>query len=941
MHLQDVILKTHLEVQGFCTVRWLSRGDAVNRFCDVLPVLMWMWTKEKDGMEKLATSFKFHYMLYLLADVLQLLNGLNLAFQKQTVDITEVKNHVDKVKTKLSQYYVEPSASYGPNTSRLNKFLAAHGSKDKRKMELKGVGGDGKPAKAEIELHEDIIDPENPGGGCDLEACVDLARRFAQRLIKALGKRMADLRHFDGVGFFTPDKYPFRAGEQDTWLQHHLTELLDMFKNQLPALSVPRLRPRPCLLPPCAALISLHSARPVLAGSQQRKDIRRRTLHSPHSPTPSPLFPTLSPLSALLHPIPSIPSLSSLPCIPPSHSLSHPFHPSPSAPAAPSLTPAALRTPPGAGRCDAGGDAVPDVSSMCDVSLLHCRWRREGEQVGDVWRGGGVVVREAERESGGAGSDGDDDGSNGASSSGDCCERHGDSDADSDADSHGGDSGGSAGRDGGAGGARDWEDVLTARKLLNPTQVITRIAPLLSRPSSFPLPPTAAAAAAAAANSPAGTAGTPMPAGTAAATAAGAVDSIESLEARCLALRLIGCLAPLAADVAHVQELVVRAAMEAEGQQEPPVLPSLVSRFPPLPQPGPSLSTLPCLTPSSITLSSLLASRPLPFLPSHPNLHAAILHSKSSLSLPLHPSFPLQLSSHPNLHAALLAATFLRVVSAPFILNPPSFPPFYVSFPFIPLSLLPILLSLVFLPLSPNSPTLSSIQLSSFSSSSPPSLYCSTTLPPNPPSPYTRTPHPPLQQRHAALFALTFLCDVSPPFALHTLPLLLSLALPASPPPPLPLCLTRHLHRFSHLPLPQHTKQPGVKRNVLMSQAEADEHMAVKLQQQQQQSDRFPAAQASVQPHSVHPQLFHHSLFPQALPPLALHMTPLTNSSLLPRVSRPLVRWRGDEEGEEGVRVRVAAVVVKCLAGHEETAVRRVAWQVRVGSGGNGGGEGW
>ncbi|CAI5532006.1 unnamed protein product [Closterium sp. Naga37s-1] len=181
-----------------------------------------------------AHSFKFHYMLYLLADVLQLLNGLNLAFQKQTVDITEVKNHVDKVKTKLSQYYVEPSASYGPNTSRLNKFLAAHGSKDKRKMELKGVGGDGKPAKAEIELHEDIIDPENPGGGCDLEACVDLARRFAQRLIKALGKRMADLRHFDGVGFFTPDKYPFRAGEQDTWLQHHLTELLDMFKNQLP-----------------------------------------------------------------------------------------------------------------------------------------------------------------------------------------------------------------------------------------------------------------------------------------------------------------------------------------------------------------------------------------------------------------------------------------------------------------------------------------------------------------------------------------------------------------------------------------------------------------------------------------------------------------------------------------------------------------------------------
>ncbi|CAI5477608.1 unnamed protein product [Closterium sp. Yama58-4] len=76
----------------------------------------------------------------------------------------QVKNHVDKVKTKLSQYYVEPGASNGPNTSRLNKFLAAHGSKDKRKLELKGVDENGKPAKAEIVLHEDIIDPENPGG---------------------------------------------------------------------------------------------------------------------------------------------------------------------------------------------------------------------------------------------------------------------------------------------------------------------------------------------------------------------------------------------------------------------------------------------------------------------------------------------------------------------------------------------------------------------------------------------------------------------------------------------------------------------------------------------------------------------------------------------------------------------------------------------------------
>ncbi|CAI5494509.1 unnamed protein product [Closterium sp. Naga37s-1] len=106
MHLQDVILQTHLEVQGFCTVRWLSRGDAVSRFCDVLPVLMWMWTKEKGDTEKLATSFKFHYMLYLLADVLHLLNGLNLSFQKQTVRLGELMT------VKMLDYPVDWAAAY-------------------------------------------------------------------------------------------------------------------------------------------------------------------------------------------------------------------------------------------------------------------------------------------------------------------------------------------------------------------------------------------------------------------------------------------------------------------------------------------------------------------------------------------------------------------------------------------------------------------------------------------------------------------------------------------------------------------------------------------------------------------------------------------------------------------------------------------------------------
>ncbi|CAI5493833.1 unnamed protein product [Closterium sp. Naga37s-1] len=430
------------------------------------------------------------------------------------------------------------------------------------------------------------------------------------------------------------------------------------------------------------------------------------------------------------------------------------------------------------------------------------------------------------------------------------------------------DGGDSAGSDGAAGGASDWAGVLTARKLLNPTQVITRIAPLLSR-SSFPLPPTAEAAAAAAVTvtTTAGTV-TAMPSDSPSppsSHAAAALDSVDPFEARCLALRLIGCLAPLAADVAHVQELVGRAAMEAEGQQECSVL---------------SVLCMPCMR-LTIPSPSLAVPRP-----SHTSLPCSAVSSFPSLPQPA-------------------PRTFLCCHLAP-----------CCPAPFIPIALLPLCSTHLSLPsLSPSFPSFPPLFLS------PPHA------PPQQRHAALFASHLPLllrSNRHAALFALTFLCDVSPPFALHTLPRLLSLALPASPPPPLPLCLKRHLHRSSQLPLPQQAKQPGVRGNAHMSQAKADEHVGQK--RQQQQSDDSPAAHAPLHLHS----LTHSLPPPHTLPPLALHTPLLSSSSHMPRVCSPLDWWRGGEEEEEGVRMRMAAVVVKCLAGHEEKAVRRMAWQVAI-----------
>ncbi|CAI7801447.1 unnamed protein product [Closterium sp. NIES-54] len=83
--LQEVFCQTNLELQGIHAVRWLSRGDAITRLVRVLPaviVLMWEWD---DDFYPIVTSVKFNVYLYYLADMLIILNNLNLEFQKREV----------------------------------------------------------------------------------------------------------------------------------------------------------------------------------------------------------------------------------------------------------------------------------------------------------------------------------------------------------------------------------------------------------------------------------------------------------------------------------------------------------------------------------------------------------------------------------------------------------------------------------------------------------------------------------------------------------------------------------------------------------------------------------------------------------------------------------------------------------------------------------------
>ncbi|CAI7763705.1 unnamed protein product [Closterium sp. NIES-54] len=68
-NLQQIFCQTNLQAQGIHAVRWLSRGEAVNRLLEVLPAAVVVLKEYKAELYEVVT-FKFHWLIRFLADVL-------------------------------------------------------------------------------------------------------------------------------------------------------------------------------------------------------------------------------------------------------------------------------------------------------------------------------------------------------------------------------------------------------------------------------------------------------------------------------------------------------------------------------------------------------------------------------------------------------------------------------------------------------------------------------------------------------------------------------------------------------------------------------------------------------------------------------------------------------------------------------------------------------
>ncbi|CAI7798546.1 unnamed protein product [Closterium sp. NIES-53] len=85
MDLQEVFSQTFLELQGIHNVRWLSRGDAIARFVAVLPAVITMLKEWNEELYTVVTSYRFHFLLLFLSDVLDQMNVLSRTFQRREV----------------------------------------------------------------------------------------------------------------------------------------------------------------------------------------------------------------------------------------------------------------------------------------------------------------------------------------------------------------------------------------------------------------------------------------------------------------------------------------------------------------------------------------------------------------------------------------------------------------------------------------------------------------------------------------------------------------------------------------------------------------------------------------------------------------------------------------------------------------------------------------
>ncbi|CAI7912729.1 unnamed protein product [Closterium sp. NIES-53] len=234
-NLQQIFCHTYLEAQGIQAVRWLSRGEAVNRLLEVLLAADVVLKEYNAELYEVVTSFKFQWLIRFLADVLWELNHLNQWFQQRQIDVTLVAHIVQQTRLRLESRYSlrDPAGHFGAGEKmQLPEFIKNHQSLEKREMKAEGVDADGTPVSFVYTMHERPL-PDHKTDG-DVTACVELLMRFVKAVDAELEWRMRDLHLLEGSKMFRTTSYLPDDAKRVEAFKKWLGQLHKLYSNKLP-----------------------------------------------------------------------------------------------------------------------------------------------------------------------------------------------------------------------------------------------------------------------------------------------------------------------------------------------------------------------------------------------------------------------------------------------------------------------------------------------------------------------------------------------------------------------------------------------------------------------------------------------------------------------------------------------------------------------------------
>ena len=148
-------------------------------------------------------SFKFHFYLNLLVDVLHELNKLNIKFQYDMVDITTTNTTINIIILILSHQFLSGNGPmFGHISKNLEKFLR----ESPRHLQL----------SYENNTRDRIIHPLATNGPNELQQCIILGASYVQRVVHALNDGFPYLLVFNEAKIFNPHSYPNDDNDQIT-----------------------------------------------------------------------------------------------------------------------------------------------------------------------------------------------------------------------------------------------------------------------------------------------------------------------------------------------------------------------------------------------------------------------------------------------------------------------------------------------------------------------------------------------------------------------------------------------------------------------------------------------------------------------------------------------------------------------------------------------------